>query len=114
MIHAKTQEKNCNLRDATGFRYVVANTILPNPTHQQVTYHEPRVAPLDPITDATFAVLDLLLVPSDAAHRILGIYSDRFSCIASHHFAVTAILDVHIPPRQLLRHPRRDWAALSD
>ena len=109
-----TPNRDLLLEFCTCFGYAVANTLMPQPDYQQVTYHEPRVGPLHPISEENFSVLDLLLAPADWAHRVTSVCSDRFACIASHHFVVTAVLDVNIEQTRKVRPLHRNWRALDE
>ena len=97
------------------FGYAVANTWFPNPPHMQVTYHELGVGPMSCIDEKTFNVLDLLLVGQGDLGKVLNICSDRSGCVASHHFPITAQLDVAITvPRHNGTAPNRQWISLKD
>ena len=94
--------------------YAIANTLLPNPPHKQVTYHEIGASPFSQITIKDFAVLDLLLVPRrHAVGRVLDLWSDRLASIGSHHFPVTAVVDARLERKCPKRPARLDWTALT-
>ena len=78
----------------TNFTYIIANTWIANPDDRLVTYHEPCAPPMSEISVEHFTILALVLCPAEHANRVLSLCSDRLGCIASHHFLVTATLDV--------------------
>ena len=96
--------------------YIVANSLLPNPAQNQVTYHEPVARPMDPIRIDRFNVLDRLLIPSHDARRLISPTSDRHAAIASHHFPVTSVLNVQLQAESAKgkKPPKKNWAALQD
>jgi len=99
----------------TSHGFFVANTLLPNLPHNLVTYHEPRVPPMSPISEAGFSTLDFALVPQNTIGQVLSLSSDRLATIASHHFPVTAVLGVATDKKQLGNSCRRtNWAALQN
>ena len=80
----------------TSRSYVVSNTFVRNPPHFRATYFEPGAAPLDQMSEDKFNMLDLLLTPADYAESVRSIGSDRFAALATHHFPVSACLQVGI------------------
>jgi len=99
----------------TAHKFSVANTLMPNLPQNLVTYHEPGVAPMSPISEVGFSMLDLMILPQDEVGRVVSICSGRLATIASHHFPVCAALDVMIDkqtPGTL--HRRRNWEALQN
>ena len=88
--------RNLLMEFCSNWDYTVANTLVPNASHNQVTYYEPIARPMEPITIGRFNVLDLLLMPSDDADRLISIVSDRSAAIASHHFPVVSVLQVQL------------------
>ena len=72
-----------------GLGLIIANTFLPGDDHARVTYFEVGARPLDAISPSTFAMLDLLLLPTRCAHRLISGQSDRYACLASHHLPFT-------------------------
>ena len=94
---------------------VVANTLVSTPDFQKVTYHEPRASAMDQVTPDKFSMLDLVLVPVSDSHKVLSVISDRSAAIASHHFPVTAVLEVaieRVSQRKNRRHSL-NWLALQ-
>ena len=97
-------------------RLGIANTFCDVPVEKKVTYHEPSVPPLGPISPNSFTMLDLLLIPQDNLTDAQGVYSDRLATLASGHFPVTALLHVEVLQRQPIRTQviRRDWTVLQN
>ena len=92
----------------TNFEYVESNTHQQLPAYMQVTYHEPKAAPLSPIREETFAVLDLLLAPAPTHAQVLSMWSDRLAALASHHFPIIATLAFEISrPNGSSRKPQK-------
>ena len=92
----------------------VANTFVQNPPHHQVTYHELRAAALSQITEESFNVLDLFLVPFSRVTDVLSIWSDRLVAFSSHHFPVSAVINTKV--ESLHRRAfkvKRDWTSLK-
>ena len=79
--------------------YIIGNTFLPGDAAQKVTYFEPCASPFQDITPCKFSMLDLLLLPARCAKRLITGWSDRYACIASHHFPFTSVLDVQLEAR---------------
>ena len=79
-----------------------------------MTYFEPGVTPLEEITPSKFAMLDLLLLPIRSAQRLVTGYSDRWACIASHHFPFTTVLDVKLNASRRCHEEKKktDWGVL--
>ena len=99
----------------TNFEYIIANTWAPNPDHGLVTYHEPTASPMSPISVEKFNVLDFVLCPAVDAHKVLKVNSDRFGCIASHHFPVIALLDVGFEhSTEAKKKEKLQWETLQD
>ena len=92
----------------------IANTFCNVPVEKQVTYHEPGVPPLAPVTAGSFSVLDILLAPREYLHHVKRICSDRLATLASSHFPVTAVLQASLTPAgpNGKTSQRRDWSAL--
>ena len=92
----------------------IANTFTDLPADRLVTYREPGVAPLAPITSSTFAQLDLMLIPKSYASRIRFIESDRLQALSSQHFLVISSMEVSVPIIKHERTLRMDYQALRD
>ena len=68
--------------------YIVANTMAYAPAEQKVTFMEAGAVPLSQPTGDNFAILDLVLVPSEARADVAMLSSMRTACLASDHFLV--------------------------
>jgi len=93
----------------------VGNTFFDVPTCQKVSYHEPGVAPMSPISDQGLSVLDLLLASVGEENDVISSCSDRSGAIGSHHFPVVAAVDVEVVkpmPRQ--KPTRKRWENLKE
>ena len=70
---------------------------------------------LQNMSEDKFNMLDLLLAPADHVNCVLSIGSDRFATLASHHFPVSACLQVGImTAKSVGRHVKRNLGALKN
>ena len=94
----------------------IANTFCDVSVDKKVTYHEPGVPPLAPITCNSFAMLDFLLVSRGDVNDISYVSSDRLATLASSHFPVTAKIQMEFSRRSPTHctTSRRDWATLQN
>ena len=96
-------------------RYAIANTFVPNEPSQQVTYYEVGSTPASPITETTFAMLDIVLVPVDSMWKVRYLHSDPLAAMSTHHFPVTVRLCVEQARRNTpASRPKYDFSALSE
>ena len=92
----------------------MGNSLSPGPDCEKVTYYELYARPMDLITPRNFSMLDPMLLPLYCTHRLLTICSDRGACIASHHFPVTATIDVTLTKYARPHKAQQvDWATLQ-
>ena len=87
----------------------IANTFCDVPIDKNVTYHEPEVPPMTPITFTS-------LVPQVDVNSMCHAYRDRLETLASSHFPVVAKFQVDAALRNPIRNnvSRKDWSALQD
>ena len=114
-VHAvEVSNRDLLLEFCASRRLLVTNTLLDLPDHQNITYYEVNAKPMDPITFDRFNILDLCLVEATDENRVLSIQSDRFAAIASHHFPVVGLLDMHVEcVSRDINRLRRNLAALQ-
>ena len=75
---------------------VVANTFQQRAVQNTVTYFDLTATPHDPITTNNFAELDHLLVSKTWHNNVINIRSHPQIALATHHFLVTADLNIQI------------------
>ena len=93
----------------------VANTFFHNLPEQRITFCEPGVAPLGPLNENTFALLDLFVVPVGWDFLLQAVASDRTVSIALHHFPVTATISTQADSKPAYeKKMKRDWGAMKD
>jgi len=91
----------------------VANTYFHAPTERLATYHEPSTTPMGDVSSG-FSMLDFLLLPSESLDQVVSVSSDRSATLASHHFPVTAHLQVEIETSFVQQpSPKIDFTALA-
>ena len=91
----------------------IANTFVDLPLDKIVTYRELASKPMDAITPATFAQLDLVLIETKWKHRVISIQSTREVALASHHFLLYCQLDVRLEKKKHIgKNPGKDVGQL--
>jgi exonuclease III len=92
----------------------VANSFFNFPAEKMVTFCSPGVEPKSEATHNGFAILDLLLVPSQWLPGVSSYGSDRNFSFASHHFPVTFSSAIELQQSRVRPEPKLDWGALAD
>ena len=92
----------------------VANTFFPNPIEQQATYRHIGVERSAPFTERSHLQLDLILLPQEDVSSIRRIQSEPSEPLASHHYAVTAQLDVSLDAAAHQKPAKHDRSVLKD
>ena len=76
---------------------VIANTFFEKAAENLVTYRGWGVPRFAEITRYDFAQLDHILAKEADMNYIKDVFTDRSATLNSHHFLMTAVLDVEIP-----------------
>lgn len=93
---------------------VVANTFFDVPLEERVTCYNIGHEPIGPVCWESHSQIDFMLIPRHWLHSIRNIFSDRLVALASHHFILTARIDVCVPKIEHIGCTRPLASALQD
>ena len=97
-----------------GREYVVANTLEETPLEEKATYFEPGQPPMGPVSPASHAVMDLVLVPKQSTSDVSSTRSIREATLAANHYLVACSLGIEYNTHgRQKRCIKRDRSALS-
>eukprot|EP00959_Pyramimonas_sp_CCMP1952_P320483 6706652-Pyramimonas_sp.AAC.1 len=96
-------------------RCAIARAFVPNEPSQQVTYYEVGSTPASPVTETTFSMLDIVLVPVDSMWKVRYLHGDPLAAMSTHHFPVIVSLCVEQARRiRPASRPKYDFSALPE
>jgi len=81
---------------------------------RQATYRHIGIERSAPVNEHSHLQLDLIVLPQAALGRVHGIQSEPLYPLASHHYAVTAQLDIGLDAAAQRKPRKHDRSALRD